>query len=175
MIHMTIWHWLTIAFFALLFIVLTILSAREQRLKTMLAMIFASFLLTVTAAVITLVVLDKYTKKGKILSYATQQDMAHESVIVRGIVENSGSYGIGYCTLEVRVVNSPAGRRATTYFKPTKSFDFMGDVGKNSNVVESEEEIVTDLLPGEQKKFLVKIRLPGNFENPKYYLKLHCH
>ncbi len=175
MMHMTIIHWIVAGIFLLLFLILTLLASREKNVKTMLTMIFASFLLTLTAAIISMVVLDKYTKKAKILTYKTQRDMAHESVIVRGILQNVGAYDIGYCTLEVRVSNTPRGGRASSYFTPTKSLDFMKGAGNRVGSITAEEDVAGNLSPGEKKKFYISMRFPGYFESPKYRLKLYCH
>lgn len=175
MMHMTVIHWIVAGIFLLFFLILTLLASREKRVKTMLMMIFSSFLLTLTAAVISLIVLDKYTKKAKILTYKTERDQAHESVIVRGILQNIGDYEIGYCTLEVRVSNTPGGGRVSSYFTPTKSLDFMKGSGNKVNTITEEKDIAKNLSPGEKKKFLVSVRFPGYFENPQYRLKLHCH
>ncbi len=175
MMHMTVIHWIVAGIFLLLFVILTLLASREKSVRTMLTMIFASFLLTLTATVISLIVLDKYTKKAKILTYKTQRDMAHESVIVRGILQNVGSFEIGYCTLEVTVSNTSRGGRMSSFFSPTKSFDFMKGIGNKVNSITSEEDVAKNLSPGEKKKFYVTVRFPGYFENPKYRLKLYCH
>ena len=175
MMHFTILHWIVVAIFVLLFLVLSLLSLREKKTKTVLTMIFSSLLLTVAAAVISLIVLDKYTKKAKILTYTTQHDLARESVIVRGIIQNTGSHEIGYCNLEVRVSRNPRGSRVSSYFTPTKSFDFLSKKGGKTNSVTVEEEIAQNLKPGEKKKFYLSVRFPTYFEDPKYFLKLHCH
>ncbi len=175
MIHFTLLHWIVVIVFVLLFLVLALLSLREKRRKTVLTMIFSSFLLTVTAAIISLIVLDKYTKKAKIITYTTQHDLARESVIVRGIVQNVGNYEIGYCNLEVRVSRNPRGSRVSSYFTPTKSLDFLTKKGGRTNSVTVEEEIAQRLKPGEKRKFYMTVRFPTYFEDPKYFLKLHCH
>ncbi|HHD77770.1 MAG TPA: DUF2393 domain-containing protein, partial [Campylobacteraceae bacterium] len=169
MIHLTTLHWIAIAIFILLFFILSLLSLREKKIKNMLLMVFSSFLLTTAAAVITVVVLDKYTKKAKILTYATQRDLAHESIILRGLLQNIGKYKIGYCNLEVRISQNPRGSRANSYFKPTKSFDFMTNAGNKKYSVTEEREVAQNLMPGEKKKFFVSVRIPGHFEDPKYF------
>jgi len=175
MMHMTMIHWIVAGIFLLLFLILTLLASREKNIKTMLTMIFGSFLMTVAAAVISLIVLDKYTKKAKILTYNTQQDLAHESVIVRGVLQNVGDYEIGYCTLEIRVSNRQQGGRASSYFTPTKSLDFMKDAGNRVNTVTEEKDVAENLAPGEKKNFYTSVRYPSYFEDPKYSLKLYCH
>jgi hypothetical protein len=175
MMHFTLLHWIVVVVFVLLFLVLSLLSLREKNTKTVLTMIFSSFLLTVAAAAISLVVLDKYTKKAKILTYTTQHDLARESVIVRGVIQNVGNYEIGYCNLEVRVSRNPKGGRVSSYFTPTKGLDFLSKKGGKTNSVTVEEEIAANLKPGEKKKFYLSVRFPTYFEDPKYFLKLHCH
>lgn len=176
MMHMTVIHWIVAVVFLLLFLILSLLSLREKSTKSMLTMVFSSLLLTIAAGAISLVVLDKYTKKAKVLTYTTQQDLAHESVIVRGVVQNIGKYEIGYCKLEVRVSrNMKGGRRASSYFTPTKSLDFMSSVGNKKSTITVEEKIVEDLAPGEKHKFFINVRFPTYFNDPKYNLKLHCH
>lgn len=175
MIHMTIIHWIVAGIFLLIFLILTLLASREKSVKTMLAMIFSSFLLTVTATVISMVVIDKYTKKAKIITYKTQRDHAHESVIVRGMLQNVGNYKIGYCTLEVRVSNAPQGGRLTSYFAPTKSLDFMKSTGSKVRSIIDEKDVARNILPGEKKRFIISVRFPSYFENPQYRLKLNCH
>lgn len=175
MMHMTLIHWIVVGFFLLLFLILSLLSLREESSKNMLKMVFASLLVTTAAAAISLVVLDKYTKKAKILTYTTQKDLAHESVIVRGIVQNVGKYEIGYCKLEARVSKNPRGRRPTSYFTPTASLDFLKKSTKSKGSVTVEEKIVENLKPGEKQKFFLSVRMPTNFENPSYHLQLHCH
>ncbi len=175
MIHFTPLHWIAIAIFVLLFFLLALLSLREKNTKNMLMMVFASLLLTTAAAVITIIVLDKYTKKAKILTYATQKDLAHESIILRGMIQNTGKYEIGYCTLEARISQNPKGSRTSSYFTPTKSLDFMRNAGTKKYTVTEEKEVVQNLKPGEKAKFFITVRIPSYFEHPKYYLKLHCH
>ncbi len=175
MMHMTVIHWIVSGIFLLLFLILALLSLREKNTKSILTMIFSSLLLTVAAAVISLIVLDKYTKKAKIITYTTQQDLAHESVIVRGILQNVGDYEIGYCTMEVRISQNPRNGRPSSYFTPTKSLDFMTNVGNKKNSITVEEEVAKNLKPGEKKKFFISVRFPTYFESPRYHLKLHCH
>ncbi len=175
MMHLTVIHWVIIAIFLFLFVVLSLLALREKSTKSMLSMVFASFILSIFAIVISLVVLDKYIKKAKIISFNTQRDFAHESVIVRGVIQNVGKYDIGYCNLEIRISNGALGARTpSSYFTPTKGLDFMGSGGRKNTLTE-EVEVSQSLRPGEKKNFFVTIRFPSYFEKPKYKLKLNCH
>jgi len=176
MVHMSSLHWIILAIFVLLFMVLSLLSLKEKNTKVMLSMVLSSFIVTVFAAFLSLYVLDKYTKKAKILSYATQEDRVHESVIVRGIVKNIGEYEIGYCDLAVRVSNTMGkGTRPNAFFKPSNSFDFSGGGSSKENIIVHEETIVEHFLPTKEKKFIVYVRYPSYFEKPQYKLKLTCH
>ncbi len=175
MMHLTVIHWVVIAIFLFLFVVLALLALKEKSTKNMLSMVFASFVLSIFAMIISLIVLDKYTKKAKILNFNTQRDFAHESVMIRGIIQNIGDYEIGYCNLEIRISNSDFGDRApSSYFTPTKGLDFMNSTGRK-NIVEKEIEVSKSLKPSQKKNFFVTVRFPSHFKKPKYKLKLNCH
>ncbi len=175
MMYFSALHWIIIGVFTLLFLLLSLLAMKETKQKTVISMIFASFLVTVFATIVSLYVLDKYTKKVKILTYSVRNDYAHESVIISGKVQNIGRYEVGYCTLELRISNDIKGRYAkTSYFSPTKSVDMFGSKQKK-NIVKIEKEIVYNLPPKQTKKFILIARIPSHFEGAKYKLKLFCH
>ncbi len=177
MIYMTILHWIVVAVFFLLFIILVILSVREKNTKTVIAMVISSFVLVSIGTAFTLFSLDKYTKIGKLVSSTQTRDYRNESVIVRGKVKNEGKFKIGYCNVEVRMSNpiSYSGK-SRSYFTPTKSLsDIFGDKNIKSNVVVEEFLAVENLKPNESKSFKISMKFPTHFSNPRYKLKLFCH
>ena len=106
--YFTFLHWLTIAFFLILFIFLAILSAKaaNNNTKMLLSMIFASFLVTSFGAVIGLVILEKYTKKAKLLDAKQRRVLINETLVLKGRVKNIGKFKINYCKLEIKLVNN---------------------------------------------------------------------
>jgi hypothetical protein len=175
---MTTLHWIVLAVFILLFFILVLLSAKEKSVKTLLSMIFSSLLLTTAGAVFSLYALDKYTKKGKLVSSSQKRDLSRESVIVRGKIRNEGKFKIGYCNVEVRISNDINSRRGKTksYFTPSTSFSSMfGSKDVKSNTFKEEFLAVENLDPKKSKTFTLSVPFPPHFINPRYKLTLFCH
>ena len=176
MIYFSALHWIIVLVFICLFIVLSLLALKEKKQQTIISMIIASFIVNVFAAVISLYVVDKYTKKVKIVTYKIVEDKKHESVIVRGSVKNVGRYEVGYCTLQLRMSNNIKGRYAkTSYFTPNASLDFFSSKKNKKNIVKVEKDIVHNLAPKERKKFVFITRIPSHFQGTKFKLQLFCH
>jgi len=180
--YFTFLHWLTIAFFLILFIFLTILSIRAatKSTKLLLSMIIASFLVTTFGAVIGLVILEKYTKKAKLLNVTQRRVLINETLVLKGRVKNIGKFKINYCKLEVKLVNNGWGGGFTkgTFFKPG-GLDFFGSKDKKDsrpNAVKATRVIIKDgLYPGEIKNFSVVVPYPPYFKNTYLNYKLYCH
>ncbi len=178
MIFMTTLHWIVVAVFALLFIILVLLSVKEKNIKTLLSMIFSSLLLVSAGAIFSLYALDQYTKKGKLVSSSQKRDLSRESVIVKGKIRNVGNFKIGYCNIEVRISNDITSRRGKTksYFTPSTSFGSMfGSKDVKSNIFKEEFLAVENLDPKKSKNFTVNVSFPPHFVNPRYKYKLFCH
>lgn len=178
MIFMTILHWIVVAAFVVLFLVLVLLSAKETNTKTLLSMIFSSLLLVVTGTIFSLYALDKYTKKGKLVSSSQKRDLSRESVIVKGKIRNEGKFKIGYCNIEVRISNDiTSGRgRTKSYFTPSTSFgDMFGSKDVKGNIFKEEYRAVEHLNPKKSKNFNISVPFPPHFVNPKYRLQIFCH
>jgi len=84
MIYMTILHWLVLIFFVALFALLVVVSKRETRPNVFWSMVFASFLVTSMAAVFSMFVLDKYTKKAKLVSIKNYRVLRSEEIQGKG-------------------------------------------------------------------------------------------
>jgi hypothetical protein len=180
--YFTILHWLDVAFFLLLFIFLVILSlkAAKDNVKLLLSMIFASFIVTAFGAVLGLVVLEKYTKKAKLLDVQQRRVLINETLVLKGKVKNIGKFKINYCKLDIKLVNNGWGGKFTkgTFFKPggLKLFGSKEDKKKKPNVVKATRYIITDgLKPGEIKNFSAVIPYPPYFKNTFLRYKLYCH
>jgi len=104
MTYMTILHWLSLLFFFILFILLVFLSRNEKRRNIFWSMVFASFLVTFGGAILTIFVLDKYTKKGKLKSITSHRILRTEEIVFRGKVTNVGKFKIGQCKLSIKMI-----------------------------------------------------------------------
>ncbi len=174
MIFMTPLHWIVVAVFSVLFFMLVILSSSEKNTKTLISMIFSSFLLVVVGTAFSLFALDKYTKEAKLLSSSQIRDHSSESVIIRGKIKNIGKFKIGYCNVEVRMINPRKRGGKISYFTPSKSLSF-GSKGAKGSVVEEEFLAVKNIEPKKSKNFKIVMDFPPHFSNPEYKLKLFCH
>jgi len=178
MLYMTSLHWIVVAIFVLLFFMLVILSSKEKNTKTLISMIFSSFLLVTFGMAFSLFALDKYTKKGKLVYSSQKRDHRKEIVVVKGKIKNIGNFKIGYCNIEVRMSNDITNRSGgkKSYFTPSKSLGNMfGSKDIKSNIVKEEFLAVENLEPGKSKNFKVSMKYPPHFVNPRYRIKVFCH
>ena len=181
MIYMTIIHWLVLLFFIALFILLVILSKRESRPNVFWSMVFASFLVTSTAAVFSMFVLDKYTKKAKLVEIKNHRLLRSEEIVFKGKVANVGKFKIGQCKLTIKMINNPleAGKLSGgQVFKPSGLGDFFSiKEGKNErpNTVEREFVVAKNLEPKEVRPFTIHMPYPPYFRKTRLIYKLYCH
>ena len=178
--YFTILHWLDIAFFLILFIFLILLSlkAAKNSVKLLLSMIFTSFLVTSFGAILGLVILEKYTKKAKLIDVKQRRVLINETLVLKGRVKNIGKFKINYCKLDIKLVNNGwgGGFKKGTFFKPGGLNLFGSKEKKKPNIVKVTKYIITDgLRPGEIKNFTAIIPYPPYFKNTYLNYKLYCH
>jgi hypothetical protein len=180
--YFTVLHWLTIAFFLILFIFLTFLSvkAANNNVKLLLSMIFASFLVTSFGAVLGIIVLEKYTKKAELLDVKSRRVFLNETLVVKGRVKNIGKFKINYCKLTVKLVNNGWGKKLQkgAFFKPG-GLSLFGSKDKEKqkpNTIEVTRIIIKNgLSSGEIKNFSMIMPYPPYFSNTYINYKLYCH
>jgi hypothetical protein len=174
---MTLLHWIVVAVFIVIFAILTILSFKEKNVKTRLSMIFSSFLLIAVGIGFSLFALDKYTKKGKLVSISQQRDYRTESVKIKGKIKNIGKFKIGYCKIEVTISNTvQKHKRHNNYFKSSKSLDgLLGSKKIKGNIIIQDFVAVSNLVKNNTQNFTYSIKYPPHFKKPKYKYKLYCH
>jgi len=180
--YFTILHWLDVAFFLVLFIFLVIVSfkAAGNNTKLLLSMVFASFLVTAFAAVLGLIILEKYTKKAELVNVKQRRVLINETLVLKGRVKNIGKFKINYCKLEIKLVNNGWGGGFTkgTFFKPG-GLSIFGSKDKQQsrpNTVKATRIIIKDgLRPGEIKDFSAIVPYPPYFKNTYLNYKLYCH
>ncbi|BDY12751.1 DUF2393 family protein [Hydrogenimonas cancrithermarum] len=180
MTYFTIIHWLMLLFFLALFILLVIVSRKESRPNVFWSMVFASFLVTSTAAVFSMFVLDKYTKKGKLLSIENHRILRTEEIVFKGKVANVGKFTIGKCKLTVKMINNPveAGKLSGgQIFKPSGLEFFKSKEKKENrpNTIEKEFVVARDLKPREVQPFTIRMHYPPYFSKTRLIYKLYCH
>ncbi len=176
--YMTLIHWIAIAIFILLFLILVLLSLKEKKKKVMFGMIFSSFLVTSLGGVVALFVIEKYTKKAKILSYTQKRNLSNETIMFQGSIQNIGNFKIGYCTIEVKLSNNAMrmGRPKEAFFKPSTSLGpLFSPKEMKSSVVKEEFTAVKNLGPKKVKNFRIYMKYPPYMKAPGLKLTLNCH
>ena len=180
MTYFTILHWLTLLFFLALFVLLVFVSRKETRPNVFWSMVFASFLVTSTAAVFSMFVLDKYTKKAKIRSIENHRILRTEEIVFKGKIENVGKFTIGQCKLSIKMINNPveSGKLSgSQVFKPS-GMDFFKTKEKSKerpNTIEREFVVAKKLKPREIRPFTVRMHYPPYFSKTRLIYHLYCH
>ncbi len=179
MFYFTIFHWIAIAIFAVIFILLVLISIKEQNPKTKIAMIFSSVLVVLLGVALSLLALEKWTKKAKLLSYNNKRDLMNESIVFTGRLKNIGDFKIGYCKVEAKLTNNvyKMGIPKNSFFKPknTLSSLFGTDKEAKPNVVKKEFVVAKNIHPKEARNFSIKMKYPPYFNNTSEKLTLTCH
>jgi len=180
MTYFTVLHWFSLLFFLLLFVLLVFISKKEKRPNVFWSMVFASFLVTSMLAVFTMFVLDKYTKKAKLLSIENHRILRTEQIAFKGKITNTGRFTIGHCTLTVKMVNNPIGKNKLSggqIYKPSGLDFFKPSEGaqERPNTVERDFTIAKNLKPGEIRSFTIRMRYPPYFSNTRLIYHLYCH
>ena len=175
MMHFTVVHWILTVMFVMIFGLLAYLSLSEQNKKTRLILLISSFVVSVLGLVVGLLILDKYTKKAKIVKYSTHRNYNKENVSIMGQIKNTGKFYISYCTLDLRIVNKVKYKGGKFMYKTSSASDLFKSKGYKKNFFTTSVRAIEDLKPKLSKSFRVVVKIPSHFDNPKYFLHLVCH
>ena len=180
MIYFTIIHWLVLLFFLLLFLLLVYISKKEKRRNVFWSMVFASFLVTSTGALFSMFVIDKYTKKARLIRIENHRILRTEEIVFKGKVQNVGKFKIGQCKLSIKMINNPveSGRLSgSQIYKPSglEFFKPKESQKERPNTVLQEFIVARNLEPGEIQPFTVRMHYPPYFSKTRLIYKLYCH
>lgn len=181
--YFTIWHWTAITSFSLIFLFLVLLSLKENNQKNILSMIFASFLVIVTAGVFSLMAIDKYTKKATLYGVKNTRILRNETIVFTGYVKNKGEYTIGKIDLTVKLVNKghvTGNVKAGSFYKPSGMFDFLSSFGDNVKTykpqkIEKVYTVAKNIEPGKATYFRVEMPYPPYFKHVAEFTSISAH
>ncbi len=181
--YFTIWHWSAITIFALIFLFLVLLSLKEKNQKNILSMIFASFLVTVTAGVFSVMAIDKYTKKATLYGVKNTRILRNETIVFTGFVKNKGDYTIGKITLTVKLVNRghvTGNVKGGSFYKSSGLIDFISSFGGKSKTykvqkVEEKFVVAKNIKPGDATYFRVEMPFPPHFKHVAEFTSITAH
>jgi len=181
--YFTFWHWTAITIFSIVFLILVLMSLKEKNQKNILSMIFASFLVIITAGVFTMMAIDKYTKKATLYGVKNTRILRNETIVFTGFVKNKGDYTIGNIVLTVKLVNRghvTGNVRAGSLYKPSGMLDFLSSFGDNSRKhkpqkVEETFVVAKNIEPGKATYFRVEMPFPGYFKHVSEFTSITAH
>jgi len=181
--YFTFWHWTAITVFALLFLVLVLVSLKEKNQKNILSMIFASFLVIVTAGAFSIMAIDKYTKKAILYGVKNTRILRNETIVFTGFVKNKGDYTIGEIVLKVKLVNKghvTGNVRGGSFYKPSGMFDFISSFGEKPKSykpqkVEQSYTVATNIEAGKATYFRVEMPYPPYFKHVSEFTTISAH
>ncbi|RUM67235.1 MAG: hypothetical protein DSZ06_01650 [Sulfurospirillum sp.] len=176
--YMTVLHYIAIAFFVLVFLLLSLLAWKEENIKTRRLMIVGAFLVSVVGGLVSVATLEKHTKKVKITSYTQRRNLLNETIQFEGYIKNVGKFKVNECKMVVKMVNKikARGRGKNAFFKPSASLNWIsGKDGDKSNVIEEEFTVARNLGAKRSKEFRINMKYPPYMNNPNIKLNLECH
>ncbi len=181
--YFTIWHYAVIAFVAILFLLLTLLSLREKKPNVRNSMILSSFVVMVLVAAFMLMALDKYTKKAEVFELKNRRILTTEQIVYSGFVQNVGNYTIGEVKLEIKLVNKghvTGNVKGGSFYKPSGFFDFFGGGGDDKRKYRPQQVIETfviakNLRPGKTEQFHVSMDYPPYFKHTADFTRVFAH
>jgi len=178
--YFTIIHWLTIAFFIILFIALSLLSAQSKKTNIVISGIFASFLVTTFGAVLGIIILEKYTKKGMMVKVKERRILFNETMFIKGYIQNVGKFPLNYCKVSIKLVNNDRDNFGKGSFFKSSGFNVFGSKDKKlakPNTVFKEKvfKFKPTLKPNYIEPFSIALKYPGYFKNTMIIKKIYCH
>jgi uncharacterized protein DUF2393 len=181
--YFTIWHWSAIIAFTFLFLILVLVSLKEKNQKTMLSMIFASFLVIVTAGAFSIMAIDKYTKIATLYGVKNTRILRNETIVFTGFVKNKGDYKIGEIVLNVKLVNRghvTGNVRGGSFYRPSGIIDFITSFGEDKTTykpqkVEEQFVVATNVEPGKAVFFRVQMPYPPYFKHVAEFTTISAH
>jgi len=178
--YFSIVHWLFIAFFVILFIALSLLSAQAKKTSVVISGIFASFLVTTFGATLSIIILEKYTKKGMMLKVEERRILFNETMFIKGYIQNVGRFPLNYCTINVKLINNDRKQFGKGTFFKSGGLNIFGSKDKENpkpNTVSKEKTFTfkPPLNPGYRQPFSIVLPYPGYFRGAMIIKKIYCH
>lgn len=181
--YYTIWHWSAIIVFTIAFVLLVFLALKEKNHKNTISMIFASFLVIVTASVFTLLAIDKYTKEAKLYGVKNTRILRNETIVYTGYVKNTGNYTIGEITFKLKLINKGhvvGNVKGGNFYKPSGFIGFFTSFGEEKREyrpqkVEKEVVVARNIEAGKSAYFRVEMKYPAYFKHVAHFTTIKAH
>jgi len=180
LMYFSILDWLTVGFFIILFIALSLLSAQAKKSSIVLSGIFASFLVSTFGGVLTIVILEKYTKHAYLSKVQERHILFNETMFINGFIVNNGKFPLNYCKLEIKLINNDKNNYSKGTFFKSEGFNIFGGKDKKQakpQVINKTKYFTfkPSLKPNYSRPFSVTLPYPGYFRNTQIIKKIYCH
>ena len=175
------WHYFVLSLIFLMFLGGIVVSLKQEKKKLILPMIFSVTLVSAFIAGLSIVVIDKYTKKVKLYKVKNKRLLGIEKIVYTGVVKNVGKYTIGEVTFEVKLVNkgnATGNIKAGSFYKPSGFFNLFSsgaDVLYKPQSITKEFVVAKNLKPGTAKSFRVYFPFPPYFRSVAAFTKARGH
>jgi len=179
MTYFTVLHWIVIAIILTLLGLVSYLIVRNGSEKNPLPAILTAVLFFILIAIMSLYVLDKYTKIARLENVSQKKILINESFSISGQIRNVGNFTIGECLLEVKISNGSLEVNSDgPLFVPKSALDnLFKRNNSNINTIETSKKFVIaeDLKKAEMRNFTVFMRYPPSYSKPYTRYELFCH
>jgi hypothetical protein len=174
-------HYISLGVIAVIFIGGIITALKQSDKKLALPMILSVTLISVLLTAISIAVVEKYTKKVKLVKVQNKRYLTQEKISYYGFVKNVGKYPVAKVYLSIKLVNAghaTGNVKAGSFYKSSGFFDFFSKgAGKlyKPQKIEKEFVVARNLKPGEVVPFRVTFDYPPYFRNTSDFIKVYAH
>ena len=174
-------HFIVIGIVLVIFVLGVIASINNGKKKLILPMIFSVTLMSVLIGSIGIAVVEKYTKKVKLIKLQNRRYLTQEKISYFGFVKNTGKYPLAKVYLHVKLVNAghaTGNVKGGNFYKNSGFADFFSkgaDILYKPQTVEKDFVVARNVKPGEVIPFRVTFPYPPYFKNTADFVKVSAH
>lgn len=148
---------------------------KEKRVKIAISFIIANVAVMSSLAIISMILIDKYTKVAVIDDLYGKRTLINETISYSGVVKNVGYGYINSCVMNIELINTPVKKLEASTFENRGFFQtYIGSSHSQKGSQKAEFLIVKDLASGEQKSFSFTMPYPAHFKNHTTNYTLNC-
>ncbi|ARR01668.1 MULTISPECIES: DUF2393 family protein [Campylobacter] len=148
---------------------------KEKRVKIAISFIIANVAVMSSLAIISMILIDKYTKVAVIDDLYGKRTLINETISYSGVVKNVGYGYINSCVMNIELINTPVKKLEASAFENRGFFQtYIGSSHSQKGSQKAEFLIVKDLASGEQKSFSFTMPYPAHFKNHTTNYTLNC-
>lgn len=176
MSYFNLFHILMLLFIIAMFGGFTyLIILKEKRVKIAISFIIANVAVMSSLAIISMILIDKYTKVAVIDDLYGKRTLINETISYSGVVKNVGYGYINSCVMNIELINTPVKKLEASAFENRGFFQtYIGSSHSQKGSQKAEFLIVKDLASGEQKSFSFTMPYPAHFKNHTTNYTLNC-